>query len=324
MGVTLPPLPTPGVGRIDPPRHEGTVEVARGGAPRRLGYAEFGVADGPLVLWFHGTPGARRQIAPVGRTAAVELGLRLVSVERPGVGASTPHRHRRIVDFAADVAAVADRLGHDRFAVVGLSGGGPYALATAAALPERVVAVGVLGGVAPSTGVDRAASGLVGLARTFRRALELGRQPLGAALQGAAAIMPAAHAAYLAYTRVAAPGDRRVLRAPGFEAMFIDDLATALRHGFGAAAHDAALFGRHWGFHLDDVVAPVRWWHGDTDTIVPLSDAVAAAERLPDVELHVRPGESHLGGFGASDEVLEAMAGYLRRPGGAPSPTVGP
>ena len=91
------------------------------------------------------------------------------------------------------------------------------------------------------------------------------------------------------------------------------DLATALRSGFGAIADDAALFGRHWGFHLDEVVAPVRWWHGDADNIVPLPDAVAAAERLPDVELHVRPGESHLGGFAVSDEVLEAMATYLRR-----------
>ena len=95
--------------------------------------------------------------------------------------------------------------------------------------------------------------------------------------------------------------------------MFLDDLVTALRSGFGAIADDAALFGRHWGFHLDEVVAPVRWWHGDADNIVPLPDAVAAAERLPDVELHVRPGESHLGGFAVSDEVLEAMATYLRR-----------
>jgi pimeloyl-ACP methyl ester carboxylesterase len=249
----------------------------------------------------------------VGREAAADLGLRLVSVERPGVGASTPHRHRRIVDFAADAGAVADHLGHERFAVVGLSGGGPYALSCAAALPERVVGVGVLGGVAPSTGTDRSATGIVGLARSFRRMLELGRQPIGVAMQGAVAIVPAAHAAYLAYTRVAPPGDRAVLREPGFEAMFIDDLVTAIRSGFGAVADDAALFGRHWGFHLDEVVAPVRWWHGDADNIVPLPDAQAAAERLPDVELHVRPGESHLGGFAASDEVLEAMAAYLRR-----------
>jgi pimeloyl-ACP methyl ester carboxylesterase len=310
VGVKLPPIPTPGVGRIDPPRHEGTVEIPGG---RRIGYAEYGDADGPLVLWFHGTPGARRQIAPVGREAAADLGLRLVSVERPGVGASTPHRHRRIVDFAADAGAVADHLGHERFAVVGLSGGGPYALSCAAALPERVVGVGVLGGVAPSTGTDRSATGIVGLARSFRRMLELGRQPIGVAMQGAVAIVPAAHAAYLAYTRVAPPGDRAVLREPGFEAMFIDDLVTAIRSGFGAVADDAALFGRHWGFHLDEVVAPVRWWHGDADNIVPLPDAQAAAERLPDVELHVRPGESHLGGFAASDEVLEAMAAYLRR-----------
>lgn len=304
----LPPIPTPGVDRIAPPRHETTVPVD---GRRQLGIAEFGSADGPLVLWFHGTPGARRQIPPVGRRAADELGIRLVTIERPGVGASTPHQYRRIADFAGDVAVVADHLGHERFAVVGLSGGGPYALATGAELRDRVVAVGVLGGVAPSTGEERSATGVVQLARTFRRGLELGRQPLGTALRGAVALVPAVHVLYHAYVRTTPPGDQAVMRDPEFEAMMVDDLVTALRRGFGAVAHDAALFGRHWGFHLRDIEAPVRWWHGDADNIVPLDDAVAAAERLADVELHVRPGESHLGGFAAADEVLAAMADYL-------------
>jgi pimeloyl-ACP methyl ester carboxylesterase len=131
------------------------------------------------------------------------------------------------------------------------------------------------------------------------------------AMRGVAAVVPAAHAVYHAYARVAPPGDRAVLRDPAFEAMFVDDLVTAIRSGFGAVAHDAALFGRHWGFHLDEITAPVRWWHGDADNIVPLADAVAAAERLADVELHVRPGESHLGGFAAADEVLAAIAVHL-------------
>lgn len=304
----LPSIPTPGVRRIAPPRREEVVPLADG---RTLGIAEFGVADGPLVLWFHGTPGARRQIPPVGRTAALDLGLRLVTIERPGVGASTPHEYRRIADFATDVGEVADHLGHDRFAAIGLSGGGPYALAAGAVLPDRVAAVGVLGGVAPSTGDDQAATGVVRLARRFRHPLQLGRRPLGTAVRGAIALVPAVHLLYHGYVATTPPGDQRVMRDPEFEAMMVDDLVTALRQGFGAIAHDAALFGRHWGFHLGDITAPVRWWHGDADNIVPLDDAVAAAERLADVELHVRPGESHLGGFAAADEVLAAMAEYL-------------
>jgi pimeloyl-ACP methyl ester carboxylesterase len=247
----------------------------------------------------------------VGREAAEALGLRLVCVERPGVGASTPHRYERIADFATDVEAVADHFGHERFAVVGLSGGGPYALACGAMLPDRVAAVGVLGGVAPSRGPEAAASGVVSLARRFQPVLRHVRTPAGYALRSVAPIVPAAHAFYGAFTRFMPPGDKRVLSDPALEAMFIDDLATAVLRGFGAVAHDAALFGRHWGFHVGDITVPVRWWHGDADSIVPLADAEATCERIPDIELHVRPGESHLGGFAAADLVLETVAGHL-------------
>jgi len=75
----------------------------------------------------------------------------------------------------------------------------------------------------------------------------------------------------------------------------------------GALAHDVALFGRPWGFELADVRAPVRWWHGDADTFVPLAHAEATVAKLPDCELHIRPGESHLGGFAAADEVLQTL-----------------
>jgi pimeloyl-ACP methyl ester carboxylesterase len=71
--------------------------------------------------------------------------------------------------------------------------------------------------------------------------------------------------------------------------------------------HDSVLFGRDRGFRLADVAVPVRWWHGDADPIVPLAAAEAACRHLPDVELHVRPTESHLGGFAAARDVLEAL-----------------
>src|SRR4051794_3811292 len=142
--LRLPRPPTPWVPRVPPPTREGTVRIGRG--RRRLGWAEFGDADGRLVLWCHGTPGARRQVPFVGRRAAEKLGLRVVCVERPGIGWSTGYRYASIADFGPDAALVADHFGHDRFAVVGLSGGGPYALAAGWANPDRVVGVASLGG----------------------------------------------------------------------------------------------------------------------------------------------------------------------------------
>jgi pimeloyl-ACP methyl ester carboxylesterase len=308
--------PTPFVPKVPPPDREGRLSVGRGG--RRLGYAEYGDPDGDLVLWCHGTPGARRQFPLVGRRAAKDLGLRVVCVERPGVGSSTGHRYARIAEFGPDAAAVADHFGHERFAVAGLSGGGPYALAAAWANPDRVTAVGILGGVCPLTGRDvdgvRFRRSLVGLSVPFQWALEPVRVPFGIALwalmQPAA---PIAKAAYHAYARVVPAGDRDVLVDPEIEGMFIDDLIHASRHRFGAIPHDIALFGRHWGFQLKDVRAPVRWWHGDADNLVPLEHARHAVSLLPDCELHVRPGESHLGGFAVADDVLAAVAEISRR-----------
>jgi pimeloyl-ACP methyl ester carboxylesterase len=276
---------------------------------RRLGYAEFGDPDGRLVLWCHGTPGARRQVPPVGRRAAEDLGLRVVCVERPGVGSSTGHRYRNFAEFGRDAGAVADHLGHDRFAVVGLSGGGPYALAAAAANPERVAGVGVLGGVCPLVGDDAGpGGGLVGLSVPFQWALEPVRVPFGIALWVALQpLIPFGHGAYGLFGKAMPEGDRAVFADPEIEGMFIDDLVHGSALRFGAIAHDIALFGRHWGFELPDVEVPVRWWHGDADSLVPLAHAEAAVARIPDCELHVRGGETHLGGFAAADEVLATL-----------------
>ena len=94
---------------------------------------------------------------------------------------------------------------------------------------------------------------------------------------------------------------------PEIEAMFIDDIVHAANGGFQALLDDARLFGRDWGFRLADVTAPVRWWHGDADSIIGLADAQAAAEHLPNVELLLMPDESHLGGFAKADDVLSFM-----------------
>lgn len=302
--------PVPFVPKVPPPNAEG---VLRLGGRRRLGYAEFGDPDGRLVLWCHGTPGARRQVPLVGRRAAETLGLRVVCCDRPGVGASTGHRYRRIAEFGPDAAAIADELGHDRFAVVGLSGGGPYALAAGWANPDRCAAVGVLGGVCPLRGEDAAdVAGLIGMTVRFRHLLEPVRVPLGIVLwAGVQPIIPAAKLAYTAYVRSAPAGDQVVFADPEIEGMFVDDLVHGTRLRFGAVAHDIALFGRHWGFHLGDVKVPVRWWHGDADNLVPLDHAEVAVSRLSDCEFHLRPGESHLGGFAVADEVLEAVGSLL-------------
>jgi pimeloyl-ACP methyl ester carboxylesterase len=299
-----------GVAPYPPPRLEGTVTLPEG---RRLGYAEYGDPSGPLVLWFHGTPGARRQIPLVGRRAADDLGLRLVCVERPGVGDSSDHAYAQIRDWAADVAVVADRLGHDRFMIVGLSGGGPYALACAHQLADRVAAIALLGSVTPAVGDALAVEGPVAWAPRWGGLLRTVRHPLGFALSNLVRViaplgLPALHA----FTHVVPDGDRRVLLQPEIQSMFIGDLVFGTTRQCRAVLHDVALFGRPWGFPLAEVTVPVHWWHGDVDPFVPLADARQAAALLPRVDFVVRPGESHLGEFAHADKVLAVLAGAWR------------
>jgi pimeloyl-ACP methyl ester carboxylesterase len=120
------------------PKLEGNVAV---GEDRQIGFAEFGDPQGRAVFWLHGTPGARRQIPTEARVYAKQHGIRLIGLDRPGTGSSSPHLYENIAAFADDLATIAEILGIDKMAVIGLSGGGPYALGCAAAMPDRVVAL---------------------------------------------------------------------------------------------------------------------------------------------------------------------------------------
>jgi pimeloyl-ACP methyl ester carboxylesterase len=293
------------VSLITAPRLEGTVGLDDG---RRLSFAEFGPHDGRPVFWLHGTPGARRQIPEEARLAAHEMGVRLVGVDRPGVGDSTPHLYKNVLAFTDDLGAVADALGMGRFAVIGLSGGGPYTLAAAYAFPQRVVAAAVLGGVAPTVGPDAATGGLVGRTAPLGPLAALFRVPLGMALTGFVwAVRPVAYPAIGLYARISPEGDRKVFARPEIKAMFIDDILTGSRTGIRAPILDFVLFTRDWGFSVRDVVQPIRWYHGDADHIVPLAHGQHVVDLLPNAELFIRPGESHLGGLGAAEEVLTAL-----------------
>src|SRR5438046_6812360 len=115
---------------------------------RRLGYCEHGVRAGKPILYFHGWPGSRIE-AQLAAPAARRYNARLIAVDRPGFGMSDFKAHRTLLDWPADVAELADTLGLDRFAVAGVSGGGPYALACARRIPDRLTSVIVVCGLGP-------------------------------------------------------------------------------------------------------------------------------------------------------------------------------
>jgi pimeloyl-ACP methyl ester carboxylesterase len=289
------------------PRLEGTIEAGHG---RRLSFAEFGNPHGRPVVWMHGTPGARRQIPDAARIAAEELDIRLIGIDRPGVGSSTPHLYSQIADWVDDFQQVLESLGIGDFAMLGLSGGGPYVLATAHAMPERMTVAGVLGGVAPTVGPDATEGGIVSLAARFNPLLTRLRAPLTWGLTGVIwGLRPFASPGLKLYARLSPPGDRLVFARPEIRAMFIDDLLLGSRPGLSAPVYDIVLFGRDWGFSVRDIKVPVHWWHGDADHIVPLRHCEHVVSLLPDAQLYVRSGESHLGTLIAAEEILGTLMG---------------
>jgi len=291
--------------RLPPPRFEGTVRLAGG---RRLGFAEFGPASGRPLVWLHGTPGARLQIAPKARQLAHERGVRIVSVERPGVGESTPHFFEAVVEFASDVEQLCDALGLERFAVAGLSGGGPYALACAHEMPERVLAGAILGGVAPSVGPDAAEGGAAALTRTLEPLLRRAQGPLGGFMRRVVQVLePFADPVTDFFARMMPPGDQRVFEDLDVRRMFQQDLILGSRRYMQAIFLDAMLFGRPWGFSLADIRVPIHLWYGDADTIVPVRHGEHLAQRIPGAKLRVRSQEGHLGGLGASQEIFDVL-----------------
>jgi pimeloyl-ACP methyl ester carboxylesterase len=296
------------------PKLEGNIAV---GDDRQIGFAEFGDPQGRAVFWLHGTPGARRQIPMEARVYAEKRQIRLIGIDRPGIGSSTAHQYDTVFAFADDLRTIADTLGIDKMEVIGLSGGGPYTLAAAAGMPDRVVAAGVIGGVAPTTGSDAIAGGLMGsVGLRVAPLLQVAGGPIGVVASALIRLIrPVGSPAVDLYGRVSPEADRQLLARPEIKAMFLDDLLNGSRKQMAAPFADVVVFAREWGFRLDEVKVPVRWWHGDHDHIVPFDHGLHVVAKLPDVEMYHLPGESHLAGLGRAEEILGTMVGLWDRAG---------
>ena len=285
------------------PHDAGTVTLPDG---RTMGYSTYGDPDGDAVFWFHGTPGGRSQIPFDVPELAVERGLRIIGVERPGTGDSTGKLYERVVDFVPDLVAVADRLGAERFACIGLSGGGPFVLAAAHELPHRVTTGVVLGGIGPTRGSDAVLSHTL-LLIAARPLLEKLRTPLGSALgKLVRTAAPLGETMVNLFFKIQ-PGDRQAFAArPLDEKQFVADLISAARRsGLEAPINDLIVFGRHWGFELNDIKVPITFWGGNSDVIVPYVHAERQSKRVPDARLRTLNGRGHFAGYTSTVEVLD-------------------
>jgi CDP-diacylglycerol--glycerol-3-phosphate 3-phosphatidyltransferase len=279
--------------------------VAIGG--QRVAYCVAGPADGTPIVLFHGW-GECRLTRPTDRSVLDELRIRLVTIDRPGLGGSDPQPGRVLLDWPRVVAAVADDLGLDRFAVIGRSAGAAYAAVAAAGLPDRVAGVTLVSGIGPpSPGAWRllAASDFRKLIFWLRVLPFLARPTLWAGVRLVRPWIPRLldrHVAGLPET------DRAVLADPVVHEMRVHSLQEAFRHGEEGIYEDAVLLTRDWGFDLASITQPVRLWHGLDDTIVHPGFSRWIAERIPHSRPVYVPGSGHYLLYTHWTDILRAAA----------------
>ena len=245
------------------------------------------------MIYLHGAVGTPQRVCSQLRGAIDDLGMRYVTVSRPGFGESDPHPGRTLLDFADDIAALADHLGHERFAVAGVSAGGPYALACAHALPERVAAAAVVSSMSPGAPPDLA-PGISPMLRIGLRAVR--RLPRACGWAGDGLLMIARrNRGLVARTMMlfASPADRRLLRDPEARELAVASFLAAAAGGVSRMIGDYLLCAGRWGFEPRDVRGHVHLWHGVQDGFVPVSQALELAAALPSVQTALDPGEAH-------------------------------
>ena len=274
----------------------------------RLAYAEFGDPAGFPVIVAHGWPGSRLQLRFADEKARAR-GLRLIGIDRPGIGRSDPQPGRQFTDFPPLVAALADHLGLGQFAVIGESGGGPYTVAMAATLPERITRAAVICGAPPLADFDDwselfwvfrfllhvrkyarwAEVGLIWAGKLFLAALP-GSWPLRVTLWS----VPKA--------------DRRVIgREP--EATYITETNREAYRRPRGVVEDGNLYLEPWGIDYAAIRVPMAFWHGALDRTLPIGMTRWLAEQIPGAEFHARPDDGHYSiPIHAIDEVLDWVA----------------
>ncbi len=278
---------------------------------RRLAFDEYGVSNGKPLFYFHGSPSSRIECRLyVDEESLQRLDIRLIAVDRPGMGMSDFQPKRCILDWAKDVVALADFLKIERFGILAYSLGGPYGLACAFAIPQRLTKVGIVSGVALFTEPELVKNINEGTRKFLTMPREkpwLSRLFLWAALGVMPRLAPNRFVSQ-ADSLLPAPDRPIVATDPVFQKGFIKMVQEALKQGTRGAHHESLLTVTDWGFRLQDVGVPVLLWHGGADQNIPVEMAHFAATAIPKCETKFYPEEGHLSLFKKhAEEIMHTL-----------------
>jgi pimeloyl-ACP methyl ester carboxylesterase len=247
---------------------------------RTLAYAEYGTPGGRALLYFHGGADSRLEAGVLAEQAR-KTGIRLIGIDRPGMGRSSFQKRRCLLDWPDDVVELADYLGIERFSVLGVSAGGPYALACAYKIPDRLLACGIAAGEWHRPHAFSLLAALLPwlllpIVGYFFRDEEHARSSL------------------LRFTKRWPEADRHCLARSTIRDLFVASLVEAFAQGTKGPAYDGMVVRRPWRFKLEAITLPALYlWHGEQDKDVPVAAGRAIADQLVQCKATYYPSDGH-------------------------------
>lgn len=281
---------------------------------RRLAWLSFGPPDGRPILYCHGFPASGAEAAFT-EEAAHAAGARVIAPDRPGFGVSDPAPGRSLTGWVEDALALLDRLDIAAAPVIGVSGGGPYALACAWRAPHRFPRVAMFGALdwLDRPGDERGMPPLSRFAVHLARRYPPAHAALFQLLTGLIRLAPTALFRLLSAGHC--PADRAVFGNPVMRARWVRALRESVMQGAGGATAELRLYIAERPFRVADVAVPVELWHGLADTVVPARHGERLAAELPDCTAYFVPDGGH---FSVPIDGMEAALATLLTPPLAP------
>ena len=281
---------------------------------RTLGYASYGPHSGKPVLYFHGTPSSRLEPQLVNvwggnlQQLLQQYNIRLIAVDRPGMGLSTLHKERSYTSFANDAAALLQHIGIQNCSLFCWSGGGPYALTMAHLFPHLVTKVCVVAGISSSFG-NKEVFAQMGWNKVYFNTARYTPLLLQGTLEAVKHTNPSAPPSQSLYDLSNA--DYAMIQNPEhLNGLLQHTIKEALHTGNGGAVQDAQLYFQPFPYELEQINVPVHFWWGTEDNIVTYIHAKHMERQLPNVTPHYKPGEGHLSIYiHYFEEVLQVLAG---------------
>jgi len=260
---------------------------------RNLGFAEYGVQDGIPVFHFNGSGGSRLE-RPANLSILTDLGIRYISIDRPGHGDSSPKQGRELLDWPEDVACIADYLAIDKFHVLGWSAGGPHALVCAYKMPERVISGAIVSGLGPADrpnpyeGYKGFLKLLMILGRKIPKLVYVFRRMAAKQINKSSGKMGEK------FVKSLPEVDQKPFENSATKEMLIADIKEGYKQGGDGPARDDIIINSPWKFNIKEIQTRFDIWQGDSDVNVPVNQGKYQASLLPKNNFHLLKNRGHM------------------------------